>query len=98
MATTNVLPWSSFRTHLVLCPRYIRQGQPYRFLVSLFQLARPFLVTATIHRDGVEIAKIEREVASEGVAEMINLAVSVVTTLGELFSGGLLRTDGHQPD
>lgn len=60
----------------MLCPRYIRQGQPYRFLVSLFQLSRPVVVTAIVHRDGVEIAKIEREVATEGVPELITLTVS----------------------
>ncbi|XP_022654338.1 C3 and PZP-like alpha-2-macroglobulin domain-containing protein 8 isoform X2 [Varroa destructor] len=68
-------PYHANPTHLVLCPRYIRQGQPYRFLVSLFQLARPVIVTATVHRDGVEIAKIEKEVASEGVPELITFTL-----------------------
>ncbi|OQR69595.1 CD109 antigen-like, partial [Tropilaelaps mercedesae] len=75
-------------THLVLCPRYIRQGQPYRFLVSLFQLARPVVVTAAVHRDGVEIAKTEREVATEGVPELIVLTRSHSSTSSLVFGFG----------
>ncbi|XP_028967435.1 CD109 antigen [Galendromus occidentalis] len=79
---SDYLPYHANPTHLVLCPRYIRQGQPYRFLVTLFQLSRPVSVTATIHRDSVEIAKQERELSSERVPELITLQLPATLSPG----------------